>query len=117
MESIPYSRGSGGSVVANPRSTGTPNDTGTYTTSNIFPTIGNAYNTGSVSYANNSIFNASKTAKGHVTNANLCLTPDLNGGSTKTSGWTALWAGFDQTGCGNNMRTDYLTPFIDNKYP
>lgn len=47
----------------------------------IFPTIGNYWGDCTGSLTNSSILNASKTAKGHITNANPIMTSsDINGG-------------------------------------
>lgn len=53
-----------------------------------------------------------------MTNSNVAMmSSDINGGSDKTKAWTAVWAAFDEQGYAQNMRTDYLTPFIDGKFP
>lgn len=47
----------------------------------IFPTIGNYWGDCTGSLLNSSILNASKSAKGHITNSNPVMTSsDINGG-------------------------------------
>lgn len=56
------------------RETNSSDYSGTFSTGNIFPTIGNSYPE-NVQYLNmNSIYNCSRQAKGHVTNSNPVMT-------------------------------------------
>lgn len=80
-------------MISQPRNVGKSSAymTGTYSTNNIFPTIGNGYSQDCQYYGENSIYNASRGAKGHITNANPCITSDPNGGSVDVD-WSPVWA-------------------------
>lgn len=52
-----------------------------------------------------SIFNASKAAKGHVTNANFCIVDDPCGGDEAGTQLSTRLVALDRTGYANNMRS------------
>lgn len=86
------------------RETNSSDYSGTFSTGNIFPTIGNSYPE-NVQYLNmNSIYNCSRQAKGHVTNSNPVMTKtDYNGGNTYWNS-TGIQACMNYVGWVNNIR-------------
>lgn len=66
----------------------------------------------------NSLYNCSRSSKGHITNANPIMTnTDWNGGNGGNSSISALSACMNISGFAQNIRSEYLTNFISNKYP
>ena len=64
-----------------------------------------------------STFNASKGAKGHITNANPCwITTDLGGGNVN-SGNSTMTQSLFLSGYGNNMRAEYVSNIVSTKFP
>lgn len=105
--------------IGQPRRMASSSDlSSTYGTTNIFPTIGNCYPE-QVQYLNqNSLYNCSRCVKGHVSNSNLITTgSDWNGGNSSFFNQNGITASMKFSGYAQNIRSDYLTPFISNKYP
>ena len=101
---MPTVRGNGMGVTVPRNVTSTTYVTSSQGFTTSMPTIGNYWGDCTGNIDQNSILNASKCAKGHVTNANPVLTSsDLNGGSLSPN-VTCMQASLSTLGYANNIR-------------
>ncbi|HNN80922.1 MAG TPA: hypothetical protein PKL30_18680 [Leptospiraceae bacterium] len=90
----------------------------TTSSGNIFPTIGNYYVQNDQWLSDVPITSSAKICKGHVSNSNPIIAySDQDGSQTGTFTTSVIDQSMNYWGYGNNIRGEYNTKFIENKFP